>query len=144
MKLVLCVCTQAKNATMTKNGMTPEQSVFGRALRWPCAAGTADEDEIPLAALGTDGEAWLAAQIRAAARMALLSRDASDKIRRATLRRAPRVVGDLASGTRVSFWSPHPIRHVSDKMFYNGVALRRRSLGKALGGTTLDGGPGFC
>ncbi len=50
------------------------------------AVGTTDEDEIPLAALGTEGEAWLASQIRAAARMALLSRDASDKIRRATLR----------------------------------------------------------
>ena len=80
------------------------------ALRWPCAAGTADEDEIPLAALGTDGEAWLAAQIRATARMALLSRDASDKIRRATLRRAPGVVGDLAPGTRVYCWGPYPIK----------------------------------
>ena len=109
-KLVLSVCTQAKNATMTRNGMTPEQAVFGRALCWPCAVGTADEDEIPLAALGTDGEAWLAAQIRAATRMALLSRDASEKIRRATLRRAPGVVGDLAPGTRVYFWSPRPIK----------------------------------
>ena len=123
-KLVLNVCTQAKNATMTRNGMTPEQAVFGRALRWPCAAGTSDEDEIPLGALGTDGEAWLAAQIRAAARMALLSRDASDKIRRATLRRAPGVVGELTPGTRVYFWSPHPIkgRHRQDALRWRGPA----------------------
>ena len=65
--------------------MTPEQAVFGSALGWPGVAGTADEDERPLAALGTDGEAWLATQIRATARMALLSRDASDNIIRATL-----------------------------------------------------------
>jgi hypothetical protein len=106
-KMLLSVCVQAKNSTLTRNGMTPEQAVFGRALRWP-TVGTTDDDEIPMAALGTDGEAWLAAQIRAAARMALLSRDASDKLRRATLRRAPGVVEELTPGTRIYFWSPHP------------------------------------
>ncbi len=52
-------------------------------------------NEIPLASLGTEGEAWLAGQIRAAARMVLLSRDASDKIRRAALRRAPAAIAEL-------------------------------------------------
>ena len=104
--------------------MSPEQAVFGRSLRWP-QIGTTDEDEIPLAALGTDGEAWLASQICAAARMALLSRDASDKIRRATLRRAPGVVGELAPGMRTYFWSPHPSKEDNEKMRYVGKDLRR-------------------
>ena len=118
-KFLLNLCTQAKNATLTRNGMSPEQAVFGRSLRWPLV-GTTDEDEIPLAALGTDGEAWLASQIRAAARMALLSRDASDKIRRATLRRAPGVVGELAPGTRIYFWSPHRAKEDNVKMLFVG------------------------
>ena len=54
-KFLLNLCTQAKNMTLTRNGMSPEQAVFGRSLRWPLV-GTTDEDEIPLAALGTDGE----------------------------------------------------------------------------------------
>lgn len=42
--------------------MTPEQVVLGRALRWPCVVGAADEDNTPLVAPGIDGEAWLAAR----------------------------------------------------------------------------------
>ena len=119
---------------MTRNGLTPEQAVFGRALRWPGVAGTADENEIPLASLGTEGEAWLASQIRAAARMALLSRDASDKIRRATLRRAPAAIAELTPGTRVYFWSPHPMkgRQRQDALRWRGPAtvIARESVGR--------------
>ena len=97
-------------------------------------AGTADEDEIPLAALGADGEAWLAAQLRTTTRMALLSRGASDKIRRATLRRAPGVVGELAPGTRVYFWIPRPIkkRQRQDALRWRGPAtvIARESVGR--------------
>ena len=132
-KFLRNLCTQAKNATLTRNGMSPEQAVFGRSLRWPLV-GTTDEDDIPLAALGTDGEAWLASQIRAAVRMALLSRDASDKIRRATLRRAPGVVGELAPGTRIYFWSPHPSkgRQREDALRWRGPAtvIARESVGR--------------
>ena len=133
-KTALNVCVQAKNSTLTRNGLTPEQAVFGRALRWPGVAGTADEDELPLASLGTEGEVWLAAQIRAAARMALLSRDASDKVRRAVLRRAPAAVGELVHGTRVFFWSPHPTkgRQRQDALRWRGPAtvIARESIGR--------------
>ncbi len=132
-KFLLNLCTQAKKATLSRNGNAPEQAVFGRSLRWPLV-GTTDEDEIPLAALGTDGEAWLASQIRAAARMALLSREASDKIRRATLRRAPGFVGELAPGTRLCFWSPHPSkgRQREDALRWRGPAtvIARKSVGR--------------
>ena len=63
-----CSC-QAKNGTMVRNGVTPDMSVFGRALRWP--EGLLKDDESPsLAALGEYGEAWLATQVRVAARIA--------------------------------------------------------------------------
>ena len=119
MKLVVSICTQAKTATMTRRGVTPERAVFGRVLCWPCAASTVDEDEITLAALGTDGEAWLVAQICAAARMALLSRDASDKMLRATP------------------WSPQPVkgRQRQDALRWRGLAtvIARESVGRYIG-----------
>ena len=108
-KLGLYICCQAKNATLTRHGLTPEQGVFGRSLRWTDLC-NADDEECPLAALGADGEAWKSSQIRAAAKMHLLSRDMSDKVRRAMMRRAPRVLGELIPGTRVYFWSPHPLK----------------------------------
>ena len=73
-----------------------------RSLRWTEAA-SKDDDDIMLAALGSDGEAWKSAQIRSAARIALLSRDASDKVRRAMMRKAPLAVGDILPGTQVYF-----------------------------------------
>ena len=108
-KIALASCVQAKNSTMTRNGMTPEQAVFGRSLRWFESANR-DDDEVLLAVLGSDGDAWLAAQIRAAARVALISKDASDKVRRAMLRKAPTISSELIPGCRVYFWSPNPLK----------------------------------
>ena len=85
-------------AALTRNGTTPEQAVFGRSLRRTDLCNR-DDDEIPLAALGANGEAWKAVQIRAAAKMHLTSRDASDKIRRAMMRRALKAIGGLAPDT---------------------------------------------
>ena len=66
--------------------------------------------------------------------MALLSRDASDKIRRATLRRAPAAVAELTPGTRVYFWSPHPMkgRRRQDALRWRGPAtvIARESVGR--------------
>ena len=108
-KALLAVCCQAKNATITRNGLTPEQAVFGRSLRWTESA-NADEDEYLLAALGSDGAAWKASQMRSAARIALLERDACDKVRRAMMRQAPTVIGEICPGTRIYLWSPHPMK----------------------------------
>jgi len=108
-KTAIAICCQAKNATLTRNGLTPEQAVFGRALRWT-ESNNKDDDEVLMAALGTDGEAWKAAQIRSAAKIAMISKDASDKVRRAMMRKAPKVLTELTPGTRVYFWSPHPMK----------------------------------
>ena len=56
---------------MTCAGLTREQVVFGRPLRWTESTNR-DDEEVMLAALGTDGEAWKAAQIRSAAKVSLL------------------------------------------------------------------------
>ena len=105
-QMALAVCLQAKNGTMTRNGMTPEQAVFGRCLRW-FPSQNDDEDHVMLAALGSDGVAWLQAQMRSTARIALISKDACNKVRQAMMRRAPAVVGDIPPGTSV-FLAPSP------------------------------------
>ena len=93
-KTALAIRLQAKNSTMARNGMTPEQMVFGRCLRW-YPSDDDEDDHVMLAALGSDGAASLQAQMRATARIALISKDASDKVRQAMMRKAPTVVGDI-------------------------------------------------
>ena len=79
-ELALAASTNAKNSTLQRYGYTPEQSVFGRALKWPTLL--TDGEELKLAALDADPEAEYtrAVLMRNTARMALLSRDSSDKI----------------------------------------------------------------
>ena len=107
--IALSAIAQAKNATMTRNGMTPEQAVFGRSLAFGEQANR-DDDEVVMSSLGSHGVQWKATQIRSAARMALIQRDATEKVRRAMLRQAPTVVGVLCPGSRVYFWSPNPFK----------------------------------
>ena len=106
-KMCWSVVLQAKNAIVTRNGMTPEQAVFGQSLRWPTL--NRDDGGEPLVARGAEGEAYRTMQLRAAAKIALLSRDASDKMRRAVLRRSPPIRMELLPGTRVYFWAPNPM-----------------------------------
>ena len=53
--VIACIC-QAKNSLMTRNGMTPEQAVFGRSLRFTEQA-IRDDDEIMMQVLGAEGPA---------------------------------------------------------------------------------------
>ncbi len=105
----LAAIIQAKNATMTRNGTTPEQAVFGRASRWTENANN-DDDAILLSVLGSHGIAWKMTQTRTAAKLALIERDAMDKVRRSMLRAAPTVMEEVAPGTRIHFWCPDPLR----------------------------------
>jgi len=102
---------QAKNSTLLRYGYTPEQAVFGRALRWPSVL--TDGEEHPIAALDADPESEYtqAVQMRNTARLALISRDATDKIKRAILRKTrPERPERMLLGMRVYFWSPHPLK----------------------------------
>ena len=107
--IALASICNAKNTTMTRNGMTPEQAVFGRSLRFTQLCNN-DDDQVLMSVLGSHGMAWKASQIRTAAKIMLLSNDAMDKVRRAMLRQAPAVIGEVMPGSRVYFWSPHRMK----------------------------------
>lgn len=107
LRRILCACVQAKNSTMTRNGSTPGMAVFGRALRWP---NNTDDANYELAALGADGEAWKMRQLRSADKVAMVERDASEKLKRSMVRKAPAVQGELLPGTRVYFYIPLPFK----------------------------------
>ena len=101
-QMALTICLQAKNGTMTGNGTTAEQAMCGRCLTWSPSRHD-DEDRVMLAALGGDGVAWLQAQMRSTAQVALINKAASAKVRQAMMKRAPAVVGGIPPGTRVYF-----------------------------------------
>ena len=84
---------------MTRNGLTAEQAVFGRSLRFTELSTVDDGDDVLVSVLGASGPAWRASQIRTAAKLHLLQGDASDKVRRAMLRKAPVVMGELCPGS---------------------------------------------
>ena len=101
--VALACCTQAKNATLTRNGLTAEQAVFGRSLRFTEQNTTDDTEDILVGVLGNSGPAWRAQQIRSAAKLHLIRGDATEKIRKAMLRKAPLALGELCPGTRGLF-----------------------------------------
>jgi hypothetical protein len=121
--LALAASVQAKNAVIQRHGITAEMAVFGRPLRWPEAANK-DDDEVPYSALGAQGHVWRATQARTAAKMALISRDANDKLRRVMMRQAGSPPTIMLPGTRVYFFSPHPTkgRHRADPHRWRGPA----------------------
>jgi len=91
---------------MTRNGLTAEQAVFGRSLRFTELSNVDDGDDVLVSVLGAHGPAWEASQIRTAAKLHLLRGDVCDKIRRAMLKKAPLVLGELSPGSRIYFWVP--------------------------------------
>ena len=104
--LALAACCQAKKSVMTRNGLTAEQAVFGRSLRFTELSNVDDGDDVLVSVLGAHGPAWRASQIRTAAKLHLLQGDACGKIRRAMLRKAPVVQGELSPSSRIYFWFP--------------------------------------
>ena len=81
----------------------------------------------PIAALDADPEAEYAhaVELRNTARLALLARDTTDKIKRAILRKTRAERPDrMIAGMRVYFWSPHPLkgRNRSDPHRWRGPA----------------------
>ena len=108
-KLALAISRQAKHAVLTRNGMHRSKAYSAGACAGPSLAQTTTKIP-PLAALGADGETWKTSHSRAAAKLALLSREAPEKIRRAMIRRAPAALGKLTAGMSVYFYSPHPMK----------------------------------
>jgi hypothetical protein len=107
MALSLACASQAKNSLMKRNGHSPEQGVFGRALRL-VGGNLADDDDAGLAALDAQGEAARATRMRATASHAFLRLDVQDKLRRALTRAPTKATSNPAMlpGTQVYFWEP--------------------------------------
>ena len=95
----------AKNATLTRDGDTPHQRVFGFECRWPSLL---DENAAPSFAegLSIESEVSRAHKMRITAKVALVKQDVRDKVRRAVLRKPQTSEGPFLPGTRVYFWVP--------------------------------------
>ena len=93
----------AKNSTISKDGYTPCQRLFGTDVRFP---GVTDEEErLSFAeALGTEGEVARAHRMRLTAGKALLRSDVQEKLRRAILRRPAKGQGPFLPGAQIYFW----------------------------------------
>ena len=72
MSMALAACCKARNSVMMRNGLTAEQAVFGRNLRFTELSNVDDGDEVLVSILGAYGPAWRASQIRTAAKLHLL------------------------------------------------------------------------
>lgn len=71
LKDALSAATAAKNQTVSRDGYTPSQRLFGQEVRFPGL--TDDEERLSFAeAIGTEGEVARAHKLRLTARMALL------------------------------------------------------------------------
>ena len=79
MKEALSCACMAKNATVTRDGFTPNQRVYGSECAWPSLA-----DEEPglsfVEALDSNTEAARAHMMRMIARVALIRSDVRDKM----------------------------------------------------------------
>ena len=127
MKASLACALQAKNAVVSRAGHSAHYLVYGRQALFPDLL---DDDVFSAASLGhalsIDTEVARLAEMRAAAKVALLRGDIREKIKRA-LRRAP--AGErraFVPGELVYFWSPHDTkkaRYKKDTGVWRGPAV---------------------
>ena len=102
MKKALSCAVMAKNATLTKDGYTPNQRVFGVEHKWPSL--TADDVGMSFVqGLSADSEVARAHKMRTTARVALIRQDVRDKLRRTLLRKPPTATGPFVSGAQIYF-----------------------------------------
>ena len=105
MKLALAAATSAKNSTVTREGYTAHQRVFGTEVKWP----SLNDENVGLSfaeAVNMDSEVSRAHQMRTTARIALIRQDVREKLRRAILRKPAASQGPFPSGAQVYFWVP--------------------------------------
>ena len=102
----LAAAVAAKNATLTKDGYTPNQRVFGVEVRWP----SLNDEEVRLSfaeGITVDSEVSRAHRMRTTARIALIRHDVKEKVRRAVLRKpAVSTSAPFVPGAQVFFWVP--------------------------------------
>eukprot|EP00435_Cladocopium_sp_Y103_P029625 s3192_g7.t1 len=88
MKLVISSAVAAKNMTVTKDGFTPNQRLFGSEIKFPSL--TEDNAKPSFAeALDAESDYARAHRMRICARLALIRLDVQEKMKRAILRKPP-------------------------------------------------------
>ena len=132
-RVALSAMVNAKNSTNTRNNMTPEEAVFGRSLKFTEVVNRDDAD-ILMGVRGRHGMAWKASQIRTVAKIMLLERDVTKRVRRAMLRKAPTIMGEVCPGARIYFWSASPTcghrRQDSERWRGPATVIARESRGR--------------
>lgn len=106
MKAALAAAISAKNMTITKDGFSPNQRLFGTEVRYPSLT---EEDARPSFAEGLDAETeWSRShRMRVTGRIALIRLDVQNKLKRAILRKPPGAYdGVYVPGTQIYFWNP--------------------------------------
>ena len=105
MKQALAAAIAAKNQTVSRDGYTPNQRLYGQEVRFP---GLTDEEErLGFAeSIGTEGDVARAHRLRHSARLALLRTDVQDKLRRAIFRRPKKSTEPFIPGTQIYYWIP--------------------------------------
>ena len=129
----------AKNSTITRDGYTPNQRVFGVECRWPSLT---DESVAPSFAegLSIDSEVSRAHNMRATARLALIRQNVREKVRRAILRK-PKVPSRQGQGCTSGY--PLQQKEGTGRVAY-GVVLPRSSPVSRISGTLCLGEDGCC
>ena len=120
MKLVISSAVAAKNMTVTKDGFTPNQRLYGAEIKFPSL--TEDTAKPTFAeALDAESEYARAHRMRICARLALIRMDVQEKLRRAILRKpAHEGEGPFSPGTQIYFWTPRK----ADKRYKRGGLWR--------------------
>lgn len=101
-------CILAKNALVRHDGYSPEQIVFGKALRTPGSIASDEDLTSHALAEGVDLEAERhrrRLELRCLAKKAFLEADNSQTIRRAALRRSTPLRGPFTPGMWVLYWT---------------------------------------
>ena len=120
MKLVISSAVAAKNMTVTKDGFTPNQRLYGSEIKFPSL--TEDNAKPSFAeALDAESEYARAHRMRICARLALIRMDVQEKLRRTILRKpAHEGEGPFSPGTQIYFWTPKK----ADKRYKRGGLWR--------------------
>ena len=126
MKATLSCAVQAKNETVTRKGYSANALVFGRQSNFPSLL---DDEAHTMTTLGQalslDTEVARQAEMRAAAKRALLHQDAQEKLKKALTRRPGGQIREFLPGERVYFWVPgvKRVRYRRDPGVWRGPAI---------------------
>lgn len=126
MKTTLLAAIQAKNSIITRRGYSANALVFGKQSNFPDVLDDEAHTSTTLGqALSIDSEVAKQAELRAAAKRALLHTDAQEKIKKALMRKPGTEIKEYLPGEKVHFWVPgaKKVRYRRDDGVWRGPAI---------------------